>query len=60
MSEQLALPAETWPCNVCRDHPGFETDPETLRERRCRVCGGTAWLPYDPAGGPFATLETQE
>lgn len=59
MSEQLALPTHVWPCDVCADHPGTEIDPETLLERRCRVCNGAGWLPYDPAGGPFATLETQ-
>lgn len=53
--EQLRLPDQTWRCDVCVN--GVETDPETLLERRCRVCGGQGVLPYDPAGAPFETME---
>lgn len=53
--EQLRLPDQTWPCDIC-DH-GTETDPETQLKRPCRVCGGQGVLPYDPAGSPFETLE---
>ena len=59
---QLDL-TELRPCDVCSG-TGREVDPETQFERRCRVCGGSGTITYDPApvtasGNPFAGLEQQ-
>lgn len=60
-TEQLEL-TDLFPCDICCG-TGREADPETDDERRCRVCGGSGTLAYDPApiatGGPFAGLEEQ-
>jgi hypothetical protein len=57
---QLALDA-LWPCDCCNG-TGIEVDPETWRERGCRVCQMTGFLDYDPAlcaEDPFEGMETQ-
>jgi DnaJ-class molecular chaperone len=43
---QLALDA-LYTCDICGGS-GRETDPETLQERPCRVCGGSGTLDYQP------------
>ena len=55
---QLDL-TELRPCDVCSG-TGREVDPETQFERRCRVCGGSGTITYDPPTGadPFEGLET--
>ena len=61
MTGQLALPDQTWGCDICAG-TGLEIDPETLGYRNCRVCSGTGALDYDPSvvreGGPFAGMDT--
>lgn len=46
-AQQLALTDPTWPCPVCHAS-GVEVDPETGRERRCRMCLGARLLDFDP------------
>jgi hypothetical protein len=61
MSEQLALPSATWPCDLC-EH-GLELDRVTGLERTCRLCCGVGRLDHDPAlvavYGPFYGLGSQ-
>jgi DnaJ-class molecular chaperone len=49
---------QLWPCDICKGSR-VETDPETLRERPCRVCQGTGILDYEPPSGgdPFEGME---
>lgn len=61
-AEQLDLTA-LHPCDICNG-TGREADPETDTDRRCRVCGGSGTLAYDPAptvsGNPFAGMAEWE
>lgn len=58
MTETQPTLLDLWPCDICAGSR-VETDPETGRERPCRICHGTGMLDYPPppADSPFAGLD---
>jgi DnaJ-class molecular chaperone len=51
---------QLWTCDVCQG-TGYETDRETAILMRCRTCGGSGLLDYQPSTteNPFDGIETQ-
>lgn len=60
MTEQLAFPAQVWPCPRCPGSGRIE-DPETDELCTCPACGGWGHVDWQPStsANPFEHMETQ-